>query len=112
MKRITIYFLVAVLGILLVLPSVASATGQTHTVQYGETLTSIAVRYGVSVDALVAANRLASPNLIVAGQVLIIPGTAPAPQAAPPASGSSYVVQPGDSLGDIAARYGVSADSL
>ncbi len=40
----------------------------------GETLTSIAARYGVSVRALAAANGITDPNTIYAGQRLVIPG--------------------------------------
>ncbi len=45
-----------------------------HVVQRGETLTSIAQRYGVTVADLAAANRIKDPNLIVVGQRLTIPG--------------------------------------
>ncbi len=46
---------------------------RTHRVQYGETLTAIAWRYGTTVWAIVVRNNLANPNLIYAGQVLVIP---------------------------------------
>jgi LysM repeat protein len=46
---------------------------QVHTVQRGDTLYAISRRYGVTVWAIVQANGLASPNLIFAGQKLIIP---------------------------------------
>ncbi len=45
-----------------------------HTVAPGETLLSIAVRYGVSWPALAQVNGLTNPNLIFPGQRLIIPG--------------------------------------
>jgi LysM repeat protein len=45
----------------------------THIVQRGETLTSIARHYGVTLDALEKANRIKNPSLIVVGQRLIIP---------------------------------------
>ncbi len=44
-----------------------------HVVQRGETLYRIALRYGTTVQALVAANNLANPNLIYRGQRLTIP---------------------------------------
>lgn len=44
-----------------------------HTVRYGETISGIASRYGVSVAALVQANSLRNPNRLYAGQVLVIP---------------------------------------
>jgi LysM repeat protein len=49
------------------------AAPRTHRVQYGETLTAIAWRYGTTVWAIVVRNNLANPNLIYAGQVLVIP---------------------------------------
>jgi LysM repeat protein len=57
-----------------------TTSGQTHTVQSGETLSAIAQRYGVSVWVLARANSLTNPSLIIPGQVLVIPGsTGPAP---------------------------------
>jgi len=46
---------------------------RTHRVQPGESLASIARRYGVSIEALAQANGLSNPNRIPVGQVLIIP---------------------------------------
>jgi LysM repeat protein len=45
-----------------------------HTVQRGESLATIARRYGTSVSALVDANAIANPNLVRIGQVLTVPG--------------------------------------
>lgn len=47
---------------------------QTHTVQNGDTLFSIALRYSVSLSALLSANSLNESSIIYPGQVLIIPG--------------------------------------
>jgi LysM repeat protein len=44
-----------------------------HTVRRGETVASISRRYGVSMQALVAANGLVNPNHVYVGQVLVIP---------------------------------------
>jgi LysM repeat protein len=44
-----------------------------HIVRYGETLTSIARRYGTTVWRLARINNLANPNVIYAGQRLIVP---------------------------------------
>lgn len=46
---------------------------RTYTVQRGDTLWGIALRYGATVQALAAANHIADPNLILPGQVLRIP---------------------------------------
>jgi LysM repeat protein len=56
-------------------PPTASPSGEvvSHTVKRGETLSEIAVQYGVTVQAIVDANGLTDPSHIVTGQVLIIP---------------------------------------
>ncbi len=46
-----------------------------YTVQAGDTLSAIAVTYGVSIDDLMAANGLSDANNIFAGQQLRIPGS-------------------------------------
>jgi LysM repeat protein len=46
---------------------------QTHTVQAGENLTTIAQRYGTTVQAIVAANQISNPDRVNAGTVLTIP---------------------------------------
>ncbi|NWF67551.1 MAG: LysM peptidoglycan-binding domain-containing protein [Chloroflexi bacterium] len=57
-----------------------NASGQTiHVVQAGQTLVSIARQYGVTVQAIVSANNIANPNVISAGQELIIPVSTPTP---------------------------------
>lgn len=48
-------------------------SGQAHVVQRGENLYRIALRYGVSMSVLIAANGITNPNLIYVGQVLRIP---------------------------------------
>lgn len=48
-------------------------TATTHEVAPGETLSAIAARYGVTVEALQEANDLDSPDRLQLGQVLDIP---------------------------------------
>lgn len=81
--------------------------GQSYTVQQGDTLYSIARRYGLSYLELASYNNIVNPNLIRVGQVLRIPaaGTVIQPQ---PVTGTTYVVQPGDNLFRIALRYNMS----
>ncbi|MCC6897262.1 MAG: LysM peptidoglycan-binding domain-containing protein [Anaerolineae bacterium] len=61
-------------------PDVTAVNGETcqtiHTVLSGDTLKKIADRYGVTVDAIVAANQITNRNLIVPGQLLCIPEAA------------------------------------
>ncbi len=100
-------------------------TGNTiYVVRAGDTLGLIAARFGVTIQAIAAANNLANINIIYVGQSLIIPGvTGPGPTATPtpgpttppppPPSGNiSYVVQPGDTLGRIALRYGTTVQAI
>jgi LysM repeat protein len=47
--------------------------GERHIVQSGESLSMIAAQYGVSVEAIMAANALDDPNTIVVGQELLVP---------------------------------------
>ena len=52
---------------------VPTVQARTHVVTAGDTLSSIAVQYGVTVEAIMQANQISNPNLINAGQELIIP---------------------------------------
>jgi LysM repeat protein len=45
-----------------------------HQISKGETLSTIAGRYGVTVDEILRSNQIDNPNLIREGQILIIPG--------------------------------------
>ncbi|KRA42664.1 hypothetical protein ASD80_09550 [Devosia sp. Root635] len=54
----------------------AAGTGFTHTIASGESLYTIARRYEVTTQAIVQANNLSSPDKIVVGQKVIIPGRA------------------------------------
>lgn len=84
-------------------PPPARPSAAEHVVEPGDTLGGIAQRYGLSVADLVRYNGLADPDHVVVGQVLSLR----APTAA--VKGASYVVQPGDVLWEIAARFGVAA---
>lgn len=83
-----------------------------YRVQPGDTLTSIAARYGVTVDSIVVANGLPNRSMIYVGQSLTIPTGTPKPPSGNTNSGGTYVVQPGDSLSGIAYRYGITAQAL
>jgi putative chitinase len=76
-----------------------------YTVQYGDTLASIARRFNTTVSAIAQANGIANPNLIYAGQVLVIPPYTPTQIA-------TYYVQPGDTLASIAARFGTTVSAI
>jgi LysM repeat protein len=103
-----ILLLLALLTLGLGVAQAAPPEGQpvVHVVQWGDTLESIAARYGTTVWAISQANSLADPQWIYAGQRLTIPSTGAA------ASGNVYVVQAGDTLGGIAARYGTTVQAI
>jgi murein DD-endopeptidase MepM/ murein hydrolase activator NlpD len=66
------------------LPAVAATQEDVrHTIRPGQTLFAIAKRYGVSMQAIVAANGIVNPSRVEAGANLIIPGAMPPP---PPSS--------------------------
>ena len=46
---------------------------QEYTVQEGDTLGAIAAQFGVTVEAIVEANNITDPNLILPGETLVIP---------------------------------------
>src|SRR4030095_15306369 len=108
-----------------------------HRVRSGESLSAIATRYGTSIAAIAELNNLDPPYRITAGQVLALPGSrqqaplavvasaarpeavAPPPAKVPtPPTGvvgseeNRYVVKRGDTLEKIAAKNGLSQESL
>ncbi|PZU39878.1 MAG: peptidoglycan-binding protein LysM [Microbacterium sp.] len=95
-----------------------------HTVAGGDTLSTIAARFGVSLQALFDANGMGWGTVIYPGQVVSIPGAvaaasvapapapAPAPVAAPAPAAATHTIVSGDTLSGIAAAHGVSLQAL
>jgi LysM repeat protein len=92
----------------------------TYTVQWGDWLNKIAQRFGITTQALLAANPGINPNRIYPGQVLKIPDSgAPGPTPAPgaptpttPSGPTTYTVQRGEWFYAIARKFGVSVPAL
>jgi membrane-bound lytic murein transglycosylase D len=85
-----------------------------HKVQAGDTLYDLSLRYGVTITALKQANGLSSPR-IYPGKVLRIPAATEERSFSPHQSVTGpgmYRVQRGDTLYDIARRFGVSTSEL
>lgn len=94
-------------------PTSAAATGTqpttevNHTVQPGENLYRIGLQYGYSWAVLAQYNNITNPNLVTVGQVIKIPAAGATPTPSAPTE-VQYTVKQGDTLGSIAAAYGVS----
>ena len=74
----------------------------TYTVQEGDTLSFIASDYGVSVNTIIWANSLKSPDAIKPGMELKIP----------PVTGVVHKVKKGDTVTSLAKKYGVEAEKI
>ena len=93
-------------------PAATAATAATHTVGKGDSLWSIAKKYGVTVSELAAANKLATSATLRLGQTLTVPAKAAAAPAAGADAANTYTVKSGDTLGSIARKQGTNTASL
>jgi LysM repeat protein len=80
-----------------------------YKIKWGDTLSRIAYRYGVSVQNLVSWNGIKNPNLIYAGNTLVIYSNS---SQNAQTSQNIYVVKRGDTLWGIAMRYGTTVNRL
>lgn len=103
-------------GQTLVLPGAFWDNGNgyaTYVVSKGDTLKSLATRFGTTFDTLGSLNSLKNYNLIYEGQWLTVPSGAavPVPPAPSPTSGT-YTVKSGDTLRKIAARINSTVSDI
>lgn len=109
--------LILALILALVLPTIVFADTIVHTVQPGENLFRIGLKYGVGWQAIMQANGLSSTNIYV-GQQLKIPSGGAAATAlteatvSAPASSGAYTVQRGDTLFKISLKFGLAVEAL
>jgi LysM repeat protein len=99
-----------------------SGAGGRYTVVRGDTISAIAVRFGVATQAVLSANGLGWSSIIYPGQTITIPAggtpaavnsaTAPAAPAAHPSTGTSYTIVAGDTLSAIAGRFGTTTAAI
>jgi len=91
----------------------------TYTVQRGDTLFRIALRYGIKMDDLAQANQITNASRILVGQTLVIPGLTPPttdqasvnnPLVA--AAPIVHIVQRGETLAAIARLYNLTPDEI
>ena len=91
-----------------------SSGGGSVTVQPGDTLSDIADRQGISLNQLMQANGITNPDMVVAGQKLVLPGSRRATAAAAPRElpTAPYTVKSGETISEIADRFGTSTERL
>ena len=109
MRSISRLLLAAALASLLVVPGPVAAQedGPVYIVQEGDTLIGIALRFGVDVDDLAAANGLADPSAITPGMQLRLPGYEGIGGVL-----QTLPVEAGEDLHSLALRFGIKADDL
>ena len=85
-----------------------------YIVARGDTLKSLAIRFGSTVDSILASNpNITNANVIYEGQRLTIVATTPPPtNPPPPPSGQTYYVVKGDTLRTIAAKFNTTVDAI
>jgi LysM repeat protein len=95
-----------------------AAAPSTYRVASGDTVSSIAGRYGLSTASVLAMNGLGWKSTIFPGQVLKLvggavaaaPAAAPAPAPAP--SAGRYTIVKGDTVSRIASRFGITTQAV
>ena len=82
-----------------------------YVVKRGDTLSEIALRYRTTVNQIASQNRIANPNLIYVGQILTIASNTNTNNTGS-AGTQKYIVKSGDTLSEIALRYGTTVNRL
>jgi membrane-bound lytic murein transglycosylase D len=96
---------------------------QAHRMKAGETLSQIAIRYGLSIETLRSVNGVGPRQTVPTGHALLVPMQQPTQEAAeslenavfttvPAGRTFFYTVRHGDTLTAIAGRYGVTTQDL
>lgn len=98
------------IGQKLIIPTTSKEDYTIYTVEKGDSLWSIANKYGISVNDLVALNNLGTTVLTI-GQQILIP-TKKEETKETDEDQNIYIVQRGDSLWSIAKKFNISVDKL
>jgi membrane-bound lytic murein transglycosylase D len=102
-------------------PRTQRAVATRHKVRKGETLESLSKKYGTNVKSIQLANNLRHPRALKAGMLLRIPIEGPPARPSAPAEPKSpavrreiieHVVRHGDSLYNLARRYGTTTEDI
>lgn len=83
-----------------------STTTINYVIRPGDTLTSISQKFNVGMDVIAALNGIRNPSRIFAGQTLRIP------QSSTVTGTIIYTVAPGDTLWEIARRFGTTVPAI
>ena len=90
-----------------------------YTVEAGDNLFSIATKFGANVCTIMAVNNITDPSLLTVGQKLLIPGkdtklptATPLPTGLPRGAKLTYIVQCGDTLDSIAAKFNSTGEDI
>lgn len=99
------------------MPSSKQTSWVKHKIRRGETVSTIARKYGVSQYAIFSANNLSRRSKIYAGRTLIVPVPNDRSYSSRPnrnynADGNVYVVRSGDTVWDIARAFGTSSETI
>ncbi len=89
----------------------APTESNTYTVKSGDSLWTIANKYGTTVNNLKTLNNLTSNSLSI-GQVLRVPSSEAGENGGTPTTGNTYTVKAGDSLWNIANRYNTTVNAI
>ena len=85
----------------------------TITIPYGTTLSELAIEYNTTIARLVELNNIANPNLIYAGNTLVIPVSGSSSNGSNNNSNiRTYIVQRGDTLSKIALDFGTNVNAI
>lgn len=94
----------------------AASGGSGYTLQAGDTLYDLAIKWGTTADAIAGTNHITDPTLLQIGQMLTIPGGSSAPAAssgtAAASGGGTYTVQAGDNLSTLATVWNTTVDRI
>ncbi|MFT8832451.1 LysM peptidoglycan-binding domain-containing protein, partial [Liquorilactobacillus ghanensis] len=96
-----------------------SSSAASYTVKSGDTLYGIAATHGTTVANIVSLNKISDPDDIYVGQVFKLNGTASqttttstSTKSTGSTASGSYTIKSGDTLSEIASKYGLSVSQL
>ena len=96
-------------------------TTEIYLVQQGDMISQLAIDFDTSSAKLIELNNLENPDVLYVGQKLLVPAgrstlssskTISVSNSSVIEKGGTYLIQPGDTLSEIAQRAGVSVDDL